>query len=94
MEEIIEKLQFLNYPFTINDMNLFYQSLISPTKLRLETIEWLFNKMEPEILNKILLNIDNDENTRILTMFKIFNISETKDNILGLSTEINNIINN
>lgn len=91
MEEIIEKLQFLNYPFPINDMNLFYQSLISPTKLRLQTIEWLFNQMEPQLLNKILSNFDSDENTRILTLFRIYNIIDTKDNILGLSTEINNI---
>ena len=89
MEEILLKLGYLKYPFTINDNNLFWQSLISPTQIRKDTIEWLFHKMEGELINNIFIN-NEEQITRLQILFKFFGIIETKDNILGLSTDINN----
>ena len=89
MEEILLKLEYLKYPFTINDNNLFWQSLISPTQIRKDTIEWLFHKMEGELMNIIFIN-NEDQINRLQVLFKFFGINETKDNILGLSTDINN----
>ena len=89
MEEILLKLEYLKYPFTINDNNLFWQSLISPTQIRKDTIEWLFHKMEGELINIIFIN-NEDQINRLQVLFKFFGINETKDNILGLSTDINN----
>ena len=89
MEEILLKLEYLKYPFTINDNNLFWQSLISPTQIRKDTIEWLFHKMEGELINNIFIN-NEEQITRLQILFKFFGINETKDNILGLSTDINN----
>jgi hypothetical protein len=89
MEEILLKLGYLKYPFTINDNNLFWQSLISPTQIRKDTIEWLFHKMEGELINNIFIN-NEEQITRLQILFKFFGINETKDNILGLSTDINN----
>ena len=89
MEEILLKLEYLKYPFTINDNNLFWQSLISPTQIRKDTIEWLFHKMEGELIKIIFIN-NQDQINRLQILFKFFGINETKDNILGLSTDINN----
>ena len=89
MEEILLKLEYLKYPFTINDNNLFWQSLISPTQIRKDTIEWLFHKMEGEMINIIFIN-NEDQINRLQILFKFFGMNETKDNILGLSTDINN----
>jgi hypothetical protein len=89
MEEILLKLEYLKYPFTINDNNLFWQSLISPTQIRKDTIEWLFHKMEGELINNIFIN-NEEQISRLQILFKFFGINETKDNILGLSTDINN----
>ena len=89
MEEILLKLGYLKYPFTINDNNLFWQSLISPTQIRKDTIEWLFHKMGGELINNIFIN-NEEQISRLQILFKFFGINETKDNILGLSTDINN----
>ena len=94
MEEIIIKLKYLNYPFTLKDMNLFYESLNSPTQIRYNTMEWLFSLMDKENINLLLTNENEQEKytqeEKILLLFEIFTIDETKDNILGYSTEINN----
>ena len=94
MEEIIIKFKYLNYPFTLKDMNLFYESLNSPTQIRYNTMEWLFSLMDKENINLLLTNENEQEKytqeEKILLLFEIFTIDETKDNILGYSTEINN----
>ena len=92
MEEIILKLKYLDYPFTLKDMNLFYQSLNSPTQVRYNTMEWLFSLMEKDNID-ILLSNDQEkysQEEKIIILFQIFNLEEKKDNILGYSTEINN----
>ena len=94
MEEIITKLKYLDYPFTLKDMNLFYESLNSPTQIRYNTMEWLFSLMEKENIDILLSNENGQEKysqeEKLLTLFQIFTLDETKDNILGYSTEINN----
>ena len=94
MEEIIMKLKYLDYPFTLKDMNLFYESLNSPTQIRYNTMEWLFSLMEKENLDMLLTNeneqIAYSQEEKILALFQIFTIDETKDNILGYSTQVNN----
>ena len=94
MEEIIMKLKYLDYPFTLKDMNLFYESLNSPTQIRYNTMEWLFSLMEKENLEMLLANeneqIAYSQEEKILALFQIFTIDETKDNILGYSTQVNN----
>ena len=94
MEEIIIKLKYLDFPFTLKDMNLFYQSLNSPTQIRYNTMEWLFSLMEKENID-ILLSSEKEkekysQEEKILLLFQIFTLEDTKDNILGYSTEINN----
>ncbi len=92
MEEIIIKLKYLDYPFTLKDMNLFYESLNSPTQIRYNTMEWLFSLMEKENIDILLSNeqVKYTQEEKILLLFQIFTLEETKDNILGYSTEINN----
>ena len=91
MDEIVLKLKYLEYPFTIKDMKLFYESINSPTQIRYNAIEWLFSLMEKDNL-EVLLNseIKLSQEEKIVLLFQIFNLDETKDNILGYSTEINN----
>ena len=93
MEEIIIKLKYLDFPFTLKDMNLFYQSLNSPTQIRYNTMEWLFSLMEKENID-ILLSSEKEQEysqeEKLVLLFQIFTLEETKDNILGYSTEINN----
>ena len=91
MEEIVLKLKYLEYPFTIKDTQLFYESINSPTQIRYNAMEWLFSLMEKDNID-ILLNNETQlsQEEKILTLFEIFNLEETKDNILGYSTEINN----
>ena len=88
------KLKYLDYPFTLKDMNLFYESLNSPTQIRYNTMEWLFSLMEKENLDMLLANesgqITYSQEEKILSLFQIFIIDETKDNILGYSTQVNN----
>ena len=55
MDEIVLKLKYLEYPFTIKDEKLFYESINSPTQIRYNAMEWLFSLMEKENLD-ILLN--------------------------------------
>jgi hypothetical protein len=92
MEEIFIKLKYLDYPFTLKDMNLFYESLNSPTQIRYNTMEWLFSLMEKENIEILLSNEQGKytQEEKILLLFQIFTLEETKDNILGYSTEINN----
>ena len=92
MEEIIIKLKYLDYPFTLKDMNLFYESLNSPTQIRYNTMEWLFSLMEKDNIDILLSNEQGkySQEEKILLLFQIFTLEETKDNILGYSTEINN----
>ena len=92
MEEIIIKLKYLDYPFTLKDMNLFYESLNSPTQIRYNTMEWLFSLMEKDNIDILLSNEQEkySQEEKILLLFQIFTLEETKDNILGYSTEINN----
>ena len=89
MEEIIQKLKYLEYPFTIQDMKLFYESINSPTQIRYNAIEWLFSLMDKESIEQLLTNNYTQEE-KIILLFQLFNLDETKDNILGYSTEINN----
>ena len=89
MEEIIQKLKYLEYPFTIKDMKLFYESINSPTQIRYNAIEWLFSLMDKESIEQLLTNNYTQEE-KIILLFQLFNLDETKDNILGYSTEINN----
>ena len=89
MEEIIQKLKYLEYPFTIQDMKLFYESINSPTQIRYNAIEWLFSLMDQESIEQLLTNNYTQEE-KIILLFQLFNLDETKDNILGYSTEINN----
>ena len=88
------KLKYLDYPFSLKDMNLFYESLNSPTQIRYNTMEWLFSLMDKENINLLLSNeIGQEKYTqeeKILLLFDIFTLEEKKDNILGYSTEINN----
>ena len=92
MEEIIIKLKYLDFPFTLKDMNLFYESLNSPTQIRYNTMEWLFSLMEKENIDLLISNEKEkySQEEKILLLFQIFSIEETKDNILGYSIEINN----
>jgi hypothetical protein len=55
-------------------------------------MEWLFSLMEKENLDILLSNQENkySQEEKIVLLFQIFNLDETKDNILGYSTEINN----
>jgi hypothetical protein len=89
MEEIIQKLKYLEYPFTIQDMKLFYESINSPTQIRYNAIEWLFSLMDKENIEQLLTNNYTQEE-KIILLFQLFNLDETKDNILGYSTEMNN----
>ena len=91
MEEIVLKLKYLEYPFNISDMKLFYESINSPTQIRYNAMEWLFSLIEKENLD-ILLSDEKSisQEEKIILLFQIFNLDETKDNILGYSTEINN----
>jgi len=89
MEEIIQKLKYLEYPFTIQDVKLFYESINSPTQIRYNAIEWLFSLMDKESIEQLLTNNYTQEE-KIILLFQLFNLDETKDNILGYSTEINN----
>ena len=91
MEEIVLKLKYLEYPFTIKDTKLFYESINSPTQIRYNAMEWLFSLMEKDNID-ILLNNETQlsQEEKILAFFEIFNLEETKDNILGYSTENNN----
>ena len=94
MEEIVEKLKYLEYPFDLTDMKLFYESINSPTKIRYNALEWLFSLIEKENIDSLLLDKNNNNNysqeEKILFLFELFDIDETKDNILGYSTQINN----
>ena len=92
MDEIIIKLKYLDFPFTLKDMNLFYESLNSPTQIRYNTMEWLFSLMEKENIDILISNEKEkySQEEKILLLFQLFNLDETKDNILGYSTEINN----
>ena len=89
MDEIIQKLKYLEYPFTIQDMKLFYESINSPTQIRYNAIEWLFSLMDKESIEQLLTNNYTQEE-KIILLFQLFNLDETKDDILGYSTEINN----
>ena len=89
MEEIVQKLKYLKYPFTIKDMKLFYESINSPTQIRYNAMEWLFSLMDKESIESLLTNNYTQEE-KIILLFQLFNLDETKDNILGYSTEINN----
>ena len=92
MDEIIIKLKYLDFPFTLKDMNLFYESLNSPTQIRYNTMEWLFSLMEKENIDVLISNEKEkySQEEKIILLFQLFNLDETKDNILGYSTEINN----
>ena len=92
MDEIVLKLKYLEYPFSIKDTKLFYESINSPTQIRYNAMEWLFSLMEKENLDILLSNQENkySQEEKIVLLFQIFNLDETKDNILGYSTEINN----
>lgn len=87
---ILNNLKNLSYPFPIDDPSVFINSLNSPTQLRNDTIEWLFCQMEPEYLQKIT-QAKPDQPTRLQILFKFFGLEQTKDNILGMSTQINNM---
>ena len=89
MEEIVQKLKYLEYPFIIKDMKLFYESINSPTQIRYNAMEWLFSLMDKESIESLLTNNYTQEE-KIILLFQLFNLDETKDNILGYSTEINN----
>ena len=89
MEEIVQKLKYLEYPFTIKDLKLFYESINSPTQIRYNAMEWLFSLMDKESIESLLTNNYTQEE-KIILLFQLFNLDETKDNILGYSTEINN----
>ena len=89
MEEIVQKLKYLEYPFTIKDLKLFYGSINSPTQIRYNAMEWLFSLMDKESIESLLTNNYTQEE-KIILLFQLFNLDETKDNILGYSTEINN----
>ena len=89
MEEIVQKLKYLEYPFTIKDLKLFYESINSPTQIRYNAMEWLFSLMDKENIESLLTNNYTQEE-KIILLFQLFNLDETKDNILGYSTEINN----
>lgn len=91
MEEIIIKLKYLDYPFTLKDMNLFYESLNSPTQIRYNTMEWLFSLMEKDNIESLFGQENKySQEEKIVLLFQLFNLDETKDNILGYSTAINN----
>lgn len=92
MDEIIIKLKYLDFPFILKDMNLFYESLNSPTQIRYNTMEWLFSLMEKENIDILISNEKEkySQEEKIILLFQLFNLDETKDNILGYSTEINN----
>ena len=92
MDEIIIKLKYLDFPFILKDMNLFYESLNSPTQIRYNTMEWLFSLMEKENIDVLISNEKEkySQEEKIILLFQLFNLDETKDNILGYSTEINN----
>lgn len=87
---ILLNLKNLSYPFPIEDPSVFINSLNSPTQLRNDTIEWLFCQMEPEYLQKIT-QAKPDQPSRLQILFKFFGLDQTKDNILGMSTQINNM---
>ena len=55
-------------------------------------MEWLFSIMEKDSMDILLANDENKytQEEKIVLLFQIFNLDETKDNILGYSTEINN----
>lgn len=88
--EIILSLQSLNYPYLIEDTSIFIGMLNSPTKLRYDTLEWLFSLFEPEIIKQIQ-STQQDQVAFILSLFKMFGINETKDNITAMSSEENNM---
>ena len=58
-------------------------------QIRYNAIEWLFSLMDKESIEQLLTNNYTQEE-KIILLFQLFNLDETKDNILGYSTEINN----
>ena len=91
MDEIVLKLKYLEYPFTLKDMKLFNESINSPTQIRYNAIEWLFSLMEKDNIESLFGQENKySQEEKIVLLFQFFNLDETKDNILGYSTAINN----
>ena len=91
MDEIVIKLKYLEYPFTLKDMKLFNESINSPTQIRYNAIEWLFSLMEKDNIESLFGQENKySQEEKIVLLFQLFNLDETKDNILGYSTAINN----
>ena len=91
MDEIVLKLKYLEYPFTLKDMKLFNESINSPTQIRYNAIEWLFSLMEKDNIESLFGQENKySQEEKIVLLFQLFNLDETKDNILGYSTAINN----
>ena len=91
MDEIVIKLKYLEYPFTLKDMKLFNESINSPTQIRYNAIEWLFSLMEKDNIESLFCQENKySQEEKIVLLFQLFNLDETKDNILGYSTAINN----
>ena len=91
MDEIVLKLKYLEYPFTLKDMELFNESINSPTQIRYNAIEWLFSLMEKDNIESLFGQENKySQEEKIVLLFQLFNLDETKDNILGYSTAINN----
>jgi hypothetical protein len=91
MDEIVLKLKYLEYPFTLKDMKLFNESINSPTQIRYNAIEWLFSLMEKDNIESLFSQENKySQEEKIVLLFQLFNLDETKDNILGYSTAINN----
>ena len=91
MDEIVLKLKYLEYPFTLKDMKLFNESINSPTQIRYNAIEWLFSLMEKDNIESLFCQENKySQEEKIVLLFQLFNLDETKDNILGYSTAINN----
>ena len=91
MDEIVLKLKYLEYPFTLKDMKLFNESINSPTQIRYNAIEWLFSLMEKDNIESLFCHENKySQEEKIVLLFQLFNLDETKDNILGYSTAINN----
>ena len=91
MDEIVLKLKYLEYPFTLKDMKRFNESINSPTQIRYNAIEWLFSLMEKDNIESLFSQENKySQEEKIVLLFQLFNLDETKDNILGYSTAINN----
>jgi hypothetical protein len=92
---IIKYLKEINYPLEIYDYEDFIQQLMSPTTLRISSIEWLIECLNSQVYTKLKEIMSENEKSEILAIIiynlgidlnKSYSLSELKKIIAGLAT--------